>query len=56
MFFGTDMMAEIGADGADVKFEMFFAKEANEVRYQAAFKAGSQVGITNEIVKFTLVP
>lgn len=48
LFFGTDMLGE------EDKFEMFYAKEANEVRYHVAFKAGVQIAFPEEIVKFTL--
>lgn len=48
MFFGTDMLGE------EDKFEMFFAKEANEVRYHVQFKAGVQIAFPSQIVKFTL--
>lgn len=48
MFFGTDMLNE------EEKFDMFYAQEAMEIRYTAAFKAGVNVAFPNEIVTFTL--
>lgn len=49
-FMGTDLENE------DEKFEIFFAKEADEVRYVNEFKRGVQVAFPAEIVEFTLVP
>jgi hypothetical protein len=46
MFLGTDLLNE------DEKFEMFFAKEADEVRFAAEFKMGVNVAFPDEIVKF----
>jgi hypothetical protein len=48
MFFGTDMLGE------EDKFEMFYAKEAMEVRYAVAFKAGTQIAFPTQIVSFEL--
>lgn len=48
MFFGTDLLNE------DERFEIFFAKEADEVRYVAEFKAGVQFAYATEIVNFIL--
>jgi hypothetical protein len=48
MFFGTDLMGE------EEKFEIFYAKEAMEVRYNAEWKAGANVAFLNEVVQFTL--
>lgn len=36
------------------RFEIFFAKEADEVRFVSEFKAGVQISNPTEIVKFTL--
>ena len=48
IFFGTDLLGEEDA------YEIFYAKEAMEVRYNVAFKAGVQIAFPEEIVKFTL--
>jgi hypothetical protein len=48
IFFGTDLLGE------EDNFEIFYAKEAMEVRYNVAFKAGVQIAFPEEIVKFTL--
>ena len=48
VFFGTDLLGE------EDNYEIFYAKEAMEVRYHVAFKAGVQVAFPEEIVKFTL--
>lgn len=41
-------------NGEDEKFEIFHAKEADEVRFMNEFKLGVQVGLPAEIVQFTL--
>lgn len=46
MFFGTDLMNE------EERFEIFFAKEADEIRFVAEFKAGTQVAFPGEIVQY----
>ena len=46
MFFGTDLQNE------EERFDIFFAKEADEVRYMAEFKAGVQVAFTDQIVRY----
>lgn len=48
MFYGVDMMNE------EERFEIFFAKEADEVRFMAAFKAGTQVAFPSQVVNFEL--
>ena len=48
LFFGTDLLGE------EDNYEIFYAKEAMEVRYNVAFKAGVQIAFPEEIVKFTL--
>ena len=48
LFLGVDLENE------EDKFEMFYAKEANEVRYHVQFKAGVQIAFPSQIVKFTL--
>lgn len=49
MYIGTDLENE------EEKFEIFFAKEADEVRYVNVFKYGVQVAYPDEIVSFKLV-
>jgi len=46
MYFGTDLMNE------EDRFEIFFAKEADEIRFVAEFKAGTQVAFPGEIVQY----
>lgn len=46
MALGTDMNEE------EFKFELFFAKEADQVRFMAEWKTGVQVYFPNEIVQF----
>ena len=46
MYFGTDLMNE------EDRFEIFFAKEADEIRFVAEFKAGTQVAFPAEIVQY----
>lgn len=46
MFLGTDLLNE------DEKFEIFFAKEADEIRFASEFKIGVQIGLPDEVVKF----
>lgn len=48
MYFGTDLMGE------EEKFKIFFAEEADEIRYMAEWKAGCNVAFLAEIVQFTL--
>lgn len=48
MFMGTDL------EGDFEEFEMFWAREAREVRYAAAFKVGVQFAYPAEIVNFIL--
>lgn len=44
MYLGTDMLNE------QDKFELFYAKEANEMRFVVEFKLGCQVAFTDEVV------
>jgi len=46
MYYGTDLMNE------EDRFEIFFAKEADEIRFVAEFKAGTQVAFPAEIVQY----
>jgi hypothetical protein len=46
LFIGTDMLNE------EERFELFYAKEADEMRYVAEFKMGVQFAFPDEIVKF----
>lgn len=48
IFFGTDLLDE------QERFELFYAKEADQVRFVAEFKAGVNVAFPAEVVKFTL--
>jgi hypothetical protein len=47
-FMGVDLMNE------EEKFEIFYAKEADEVRFMAAFKAGVQVAFPSQVANFEL--
>lgn len=46
MFYGTDMMND------EEKFELFYAKEADEVRFVVEWKSGVQVAFPQEIVTY----
>ena len=48
LFLGTDLLNE------EEKFEIFFAKEADEVRFAAEFKMGVNIAFPDEIVKFVI--
>jgi len=48
LFLGTDLLNE------EEKFEIFFAKEADEVRFAAEFKMGVNFAFPDEIVKVTI--
>lgn len=48
LFLGTDLLNE------EEKFEIFFAKEADEVRFAAEFKFGVNVAFPDEIVKVAI--
>lgn len=48
MYFGTDLMNE------EEKFKIFFAEEADEIRYMAEWKAGCNVAFPSLVVQFTL--
>lgn len=48
LYLGTDLLNE------EEKFEIFYAKEADEVRYVVEFKIGVNVAFTDEVVKFVL--
>ena len=50
MFLGCDILGE------EDKWEIFYAKEAMEVRFVAEWKLGVQVAFPNETVSFILVP
>ena len=45
LFLGTDLLNE------EEKFEIFFAKEADEVRFACEFKMGVNIAFPDEIVK-----
>lgn len=48
LFLGTDLLNE------EEKFEIFFAKEADEVRFAAEFKFGVNIAFPDEIVKVVI--
>jgi len=48
MWLGVDLLNDFE------NWQLFYAKEAQEVRFVAQFKEGVQVGFPNEITKFTL--
>jgi hypothetical protein len=48
LFLGTDLLNE------EDKFEIFYAKEADQVRFVSEFKIGTNVAFPDEIVKFIL--
>jgi hypothetical protein len=48
LFLGTDLLNE------EEKFEIFFAKEADEVRFAAEFKMGVNIAFPDEIVKVAI--
>jgi len=48
LFLGTDLLNE------EEKFEIFFAKEADEVRFAAEFKMGVNIAFPDEIVKVVM--
>jgi hypothetical protein len=48
MFLGTDLLNE------EEKFEIFYAKEADQVRFVSEFKFGVNIAFVDEVVKFIL--
>ena len=48
MFLGTDLLNE------EEKFEIFYAKEADQVRFVSEFKMGTNVSFLDEVVAFVL--
>jgi ribosomal protein L18E len=48
LFLGTDLLSE------EEKFEIFYAKEADQVRFVSEFKMGVNIAFPDEIVKFVL--
>ena len=48
MFLGTDLLNE------EEKFEIFYAKEADQVRFVSEFKMGTNISFPDETVKFIL--
>ena len=48
MFLGTDLLNE------EEKFEIFYAKEADQVRFVSQFKIGVNIAFPDEVVKFIL--
>lgn len=47
-YFGTDLLGE------EEKFEIFYAKEADEVRFMCEFKAGVQVAFPDQVGRFMI--
>ena len=48
LFLGTDLLSE------EEKFEIFYAKEADQVRFVSEFKMGVNIAFPDEVVKFIL--
>jgi hypothetical protein len=48
LFIGTDLLNE------EERFELFYAKEADQVRFVSEFKMGVNFAFPDEVVKFTL--
>ena len=48
MFLGTDLLNE------EEKFEIFYAKEADQVRFVSEFKMGVNIAFPDEAVRFIL--
>lgn len=48
MIFGTDLLNE------EERFEIFYAKEADEVRFVAEFKAGVQIAFPDQCARFMM--
>ena len=48
LFLGTDLLNE------EEKFEIFYAKEADQVRFVSEFKMGVNIAFPDEVVKFVL--
>lgn len=48
LFIGTDLLNE------EEKFEIFYAKEADQVRFVSEFKMGVNIAFPDEVVKFVL--
>jgi hypothetical protein len=48
LFLGTDLLNE------EEKFEIFYAKEADQVRFVSEFKMGVNFAFPDEMVKFIL--
>jgi hypothetical protein len=48
LFIGTDLLNE------EERFEIFYAKEADQVRFVSEFKMGVNVAFPEEVVKFTV--
>ena len=48
LFLGTDLLNE------EERYEIFYAKEADQVRFVAEFKMGVNVAFLDEVTKFTL--
>lgn len=51
----SNMYQGVDLENEEEQFEIFWAKEAQEVRFITEFKCGAQVAFPNEIVSFKLV-
>lgn len=49
MYYGVDLLED------SERFEIFFAKEADQIRFIAEFRAGVQIGNPEEVVMYSLV-
>jgi hypothetical protein len=50
----SNMVLATDLENEEEKFEIFFAKEADEIRYKSEFKRGVNVVLPGEIIEFTL--
>jgi hypothetical protein len=48
LYYGLDLLGE------EERFEIFMAKEADEIRFMCAFKAGTQVAFPSQVANFEL--
>jgi hypothetical protein len=48
LFYGTDLLSD------EEQFSIWFSKDNDEVRFQAAFKAGVQIAYPDLVVDFRL--
>lgn len=50
----SNMVHATDLENEEEVFEIFYAKEADEIRYKNEFKCGCNVALPNEVVQFTL--